>query len=138
MTNEQLDYVTKKYREYCSRAASFGAKLGPENHWGATKSFVELKKIIDAVNESNFGILLHLGRWYEEDKDGSDRALAKKAMHIHVDYAHCAEAERVLPPFRDAGYSGCWSVECGKGSDGYNSVAYMLTQVKRAIAPLLY
>ncbi|MDR2135179.1 MAG: sugar phosphate isomerase/epimerase [Treponema sp.] len=135
---EQTDYTAKKYREYCKRAAAFGAKLGTENHWGATRFPANVEKLFAAVNEANFGLLLHLGNWAEGDKDANDRAFAKRAMHTHIDFEHCADAERVLPPLQAGGYSGCWSVESHKSTNEYNNVAFQLAQVKRVICPMDY
>ncbi|MDR3121955.1 MAG: sugar phosphate isomerase/epimerase [Clostridiales bacterium] len=138
LSDEQVEYVSKKYREYCRRAAEFGAKLGTENHWGATRNPKNVQTLFDAVNEANFGLLLHLGNWDSGDKDLNDLAFIKKAMHIHIDFEHCAEAERVLPPLVSGGYSGCWAIESHKATNEYNNVALQLAQVTRVICPLQY
>jgi sugar phosphate isomerase/epimerase len=137
-SDKQLDYVSKKYREYCKRASEFGAKLGTENHWGATQFLSNIEKIFDAVNEGNFGLLLHLGNWNEGDKDANDLKMIKKAMHMHINFEHCIEADRVLPPLKEGGYPGCWSVESHRSTNEYNNVAFQLAQVKRVISPLEY
>lgn len=137
-TDEQLDYVAKKYSEYCKRALAIGAKLGTENHWGATTYRRGMDKLFDAVPDKNFAMLLHLGNWKDGDKDEFDRAMISRAMHIHIDYEHCVDADRVLPPLMKAGYAGCWTVESHKSVNEYNNVAFQLAQVKRVIAPLLY
>jgi hypothetical protein len=138
LSEEQLDYTAKKYREYCRRAAAFGAKLGTENHWGATRFISSIEKLFGAVNEGNFGLLLHLGNWEEGDKDANDLRMIKRAMHTHIDFEHCVEAERILPPLQAGGYSGCWSVESHKSTNEYNNVAFQLAQVKRVISPMDY
>jgi sugar phosphate isomerase/epimerase len=135
---EQTDYMAKKYREYCKRAAGFGAKLGTENHWGATRFLTNIETLFGAVDEDNFGLLLHLGNWAEGDKDANDLAVVKKAMHTHIDFEHCTDAGRVLPPLQAGGYSGCWSVESHKATNEYNNVAFQLAQVKRVICPMNY
>lgn len=139
-SREQLDYVVSKYREYCKAAASFGAKLGPENHWGASWDPELIETLFQQVGEPNFGLLLHLGNWFgtEEEKDACDRRFAPRAMHIHINFEHCMEADRVLPPLQKAGYRGCWSVECHKSTNEYNNVAFQLSQAKRVLAPLQY
>jgi sugar phosphate isomerase/epimerase len=138
LSDRQLEYVAKKYRDYCRRAAAFGAQLGTENHWGATRFIGNLEKIFNAVNEGNYSHLLHLGNWAEDDPDLKDIAMAGRAMHIHIDFEHCAEADRILPPLRAAGYSGCWSVESHKSTNEYNNVALQLAQLKRVICPMEY
>jgi len=140
-SDEQLDYVSKKYREYCKRAASFGAKLGTENHWGATRDIANLEKLFDAVNENNFGLLLHLGNWTAPDaagKDLNDLKMINRAMHIHMDFDHCADADRVLPPLQKKGYGGCWAVESHRSTNEYNNVAFQLAQARRVLCPMDY
>lgn len=137
-SEEQLDYVSKKYSEYCKRAAEIGAKLGTENHWGATTYRRNMEKLFDAVPDKNFAMLLHLGNWKDGDPDELDRAMINRAMHIHINYEHCVDADRVLPPLAEAGYPGCWTVESHKSVNEYNNVAFQLAQVKRVLAPLLY
>jgi len=142
-SDEQLEHVVGKYRKYCARAKEIGAKLGPENHWGAsTHSPGELKKLFDGVNMDNFGLLLHLGNWQSTDdeavKDKYDQEMIDKAFHIHINYEHCVDADRVLPPLVKNGYSGCWTVESHKGVNEYNNVAFQLAQIKRVISPLIY
>lgn len=63
MSGEQLEYVAAQYERYCRMAAEFGAKLGPENHWGATTNAHELRKLFAAVKAENFALLLHVGNW---------------------------------------------------------------------------
>lgn len=139
-TEEQIDYVVGKYKEYCRAAAKFGAKLGTENHWGASTNPEVVEALFARVNEPNFGLLLHLGNWIgtEEEKDEYDRKYASKAMHIHMNYEHCVDADRVFPPLVEAGYKGCWSVESHKSTNEYNNVAFQLAQARRVLAPLNY
>lgn len=137
-SEEQLAHVVGKYTEYCRRAASFGAKLGTENHWGATTYRQNMEQLFAAVPESNFSMLLHLGNWKEGNKDIHDREMIGRAMHIHMDYEHCVDADRVMPPLAEAGYKGCWTIESHKGVNEYNNVAFQLAQAKRVLSPLLY
>lgn len=148
MSTQQLDYVSAKYDQYCARAAEFGAKLGPENHWGATTNAVELRKLFDAVTAKNFGILLHLGNWantdnVEDNYTGAARVrynaeFAPKAFHTHIMYEVCREAEEQLPPIVKAGYKGVWSVESHKSTNEYNNVAFQLAEARRVIEPCDY
>jgi sugar phosphate isomerase/epimerase len=137
-SDEQLEIITKKYRAYCKRANELGAKLGPENHWGASRNPVELRKLIDAVAMDNFGVLLHLNGWNSGDVDENDRAFIRDAFHMHIPFEQCVMAERIIPPLMEIGYSGCWTVESHKGFNEYNNVAFQLAQIKRVVAPLLY
>lgn len=139
-TEEQLAYVAEKYQAYCDEAAKFGAKLGPENHWGASWDPELIEALFQRVDRPNFGLLLHLGNWFgsEEEKDACDRRFASRAMHIHINYEHCVDADRALPALKEAGYSGCWSVESHKSTNEYNNVAFQLAQARRVLAPLSY
>jgi len=138
LTDENLEYCGKKYSEYCRRAAEFGARLGTENHWGATRSIENVRRLFDAVTEKNFALLLHLGNWRDGDPDVNDVEMIPRAMHTHINFEHCIDADRVLPPLVNAGYDGCWTIESHKGFNEYNNVAFQLAQVKRVIAPLYY
>ena len=141
MSAKKLDYVSKKYREYCARAAEFGASLGTENHWGATKVADNIERLFEAVDADNFGLLLHLGRWNDADpaiRERNDLKLINKTMHLHINRETCLDAARLLPPLVKAGYGGCWSVEAGDSSDEYNTAAIMLAHVKNALCPLDY
>lgn len=99
-----------------------------------------IETLFERVDEPNFGLLLHLGNWLGSDgeKDACDRRFASRAMHIHMNYEHCEEADRVLPPLKEAGYCGCWSVESHKSTNEYNNVAFQLAQARRVLAPLNY
>ena len=140
ISSEQLRYAASKYDEYCQAAAKFGAKLGTENHWGATFDPDSLERLFEAVSAENFGMLLHLGNWSvpDEEKDELDRRFASRAMHIHLDYEHCVDAHRHMIPLREAGYTGCWSVESHKSTNEYNNVAVQLAHVKQVLAPMEY
>jgi len=140
-SDEQIVYVSDKYKEYCKKAASFGAKLGTENHWGATLDIGNIELLYKHVDMDNFGILLHLGRWGETEADKKERndlQIAGRAMHIHLDFNKCVEADRYLPPVLASGYGGCWSVEAGGSINEYNNAAFMLAQARRVLNPLTY
>lgn len=147
-SDEQLDYVGKKYDEYCARAAQFGAKLGPENHWGATTNAAEMRKLFGAVSAKNFGLLLHLGNWSNTEGIGEsytdpsriqyNAEFAPKAFHSHVMYEICEDAQAQLLPLVQAGYPGVWSVESHKSTNEFNNVAFQLAEVKRVLEPCDY
>lgn len=142
-TDEQIEYVAKKFDKYCERAARFGAKVGPENHWGASTNIEVMRKLIQAVKAENFGILLHLGNWQMSGVDFEkgceyDLEMIPHAMYMHIHYEACENAEVQLPPLQEADYTGCWGIESHKSSNEYNNVAYQLSQVKRVVTPLIY
>lgn len=143
-SDEQIERTARKFEAYCARAASFGAKLGPENHWGASTNAASLRKLFQAVRADNFGMLLHLGNWRESQPNDAASALAyhvefaPKAFHTHLSYDVCREAEVQLPPLQAAGYAGSWSVESHLGTNEYANVACQLAQIKRVLAPCDY
>jgi len=140
ISDEQMNYVVAKFTEYSKKAAKFGAKLGPENHWGAACDRNQMNMLFNNMTQENFGILLHLGNWHgtTQEKDMYDLEFASKAMHIHINYEHCIDADRIMPALKKAGYKGCWSVESHKSTNEYNNVAFQLAQVRRVIAPMSY
>ncbi len=142
MTHEQLDLVTERYRDYCTRAADFGAKLGPELHWGFSVLVDNMENIARAVDHPAFGILMHIGRWHVpggavvpvEVEATNDARLAPWTAHTHVDPRiardHLPERIKLL---KDAGYAGYWGVELGTGVNEYNDVAWLIAEVTRAL-----
>ena len=147
-TDEQLEAVSKKYDRYCQRAAGFGAKLGTENHWGATTNAEALEQLFGAVSAKNFGILLHVGNWANTQgmtKDPTDarafaydNQFASRAFHIHMMYEVCRQAEERFPALAAAGYPGVWSIESHLSTNEFNNVAYQLAEARRVLAPCDY
>jgi sugar phosphate isomerase/epimerase len=137
---EKLDYVVSKYTEYCALAAEFGAKLGPENHWGCSRDPESLQLLFDRMADvPNFGLQLHLGGWHSGDPDENDLHFVKYAMHMHIDFQHCYNLnDQHLLKLRDAGYDGVWSVESHFGKNEYANVAFQLANVKRILKPNHY
>ena len=143
-TDEQIEYCAKVYDSYCQRVAQFGAKLGPENHWGASTNVSVMRKLFEAVKAENFSLLLHLGNWHKtpditfEKGCEYDLEFAPRAMHMHMHYEACLNGENQFPALAKAGYSGCWGIESHKSVNEYNNVAFQLAQAKRVLVPLTY
>lgn len=140
-TDQQIEACAKKYDAYCAVAAEFGARLGPENHWGASTDIGVMKKLFQAVKADNFAMLLHLGNWQCDtlaEKCACDVEMAPRAMHIHMHYEACVDADNQFPALVKAGYPGVWSVESHKSTNEYRNVAFQLAQVRRVIAPYNY
>ena len=140
-TDQQIDSCAKKFDEYCAEADTFGAKLGTENHWGASTSIDVVNKLFQAVKAKNFALLLHLGNWQcetLEEKCACDVSMAPRAMHMHMHYEACMNADIQFPPLVEAGYKGVWSIESHKSTNEYNNVAFQLAQARRVIEPLQY
>lgn len=140
MPEDKMDYVVDKYKEYCKIAESFGACVGPENHWGASRKPMEMEKLIRRMRGvKNFGIQLHLGNWDVEDTDAQDLKFIKYAKHIHLDFDHCYNLnDQHLKALNEKGYTGVWSIENHSGTNEYAAVAFQLANVKRILKPNLY
>ncbi|MCL2866358.1 MAG: sugar phosphate isomerase/epimerase [Clostridia bacterium] len=140
-TDEQIEYVAGKFRSYSQTCLSFGAKFGPENHWGASRDIHVIRKLAQAVNTPNYAHLLHLGNWLAEtpeDKLACDLEMAPKAMHIHMHYDACLNADYLFPLLIKAGYPGVWSIESHLSTNEYQNVAFQLAQARRVISPFNY
>lgn len=136
ITDEQIDYTSKKFREYARIGAADGFKVCFENHWGASTNFKVVETMFEAINDSNFGLLLHLGNWTDEtleEKDAHDIAMASRACHMHFSQPYCERADKVLKPIYDAGYRGVWATEHHSGKNEYNEVDYQLAAMRREL-----
>ncbi|GHU72053.1 hypothetical protein FACS1894184_19560 [Clostridia bacterium] len=134
-TQEQMDVVTSAFQSYCKRGEEYGFLIGPENHWGASRRLSFQKELAARVNSPAYGILLHLNNWELADGetlDGNDQAVAKLAVHTHVDYNNSPRSCEILPALRDAGYTGLWGVEHHTEVDEMRKVELQLAQVRLA------
>ncbi|NSW53046.1 MAG: TIM barrel protein [Anaerolineae bacterium] len=128
-TNEQMDLIVRRYREYAQIAYDHGFKVGPENHWGPEVVPANMKAICEAVDHPGFGMLLHF-----RGNDG-DAVMAPWAMHTHISWdIVTVSLEKSMTMLRDAGYQGSWSVEHHSGENEYTEVAVQLAQVQRILA----
>lgn len=143
MNDEQLDMVASRYREYAARAAGFGARLGPETHWGFSVMIDNMERIARAVDHPAYGVLHHIGRWYVaenqtvafEDEAALDRRIAPWTCHTHLDgrITRTCLGER-LALMREAGYQGYWGMEHYTDGDEYLEMSWMLSEVVRGLA----
>jgi sugar phosphate isomerase/epimerase len=91
-----------------------------------------LKRIAEAVDHPNFGILLHLKRWKPEFSNG-DAIVAPWVVHTHVD-ANTATADGFpasIEALHKAGYQGSWAVEYNAKNSQYDEIEWLLASVKR-------
>lgn len=137
MTDEQFEYIVKRYREYCERGAQNGYMVGPENHIGPSLSPVQMKKIAEAVDHPNFGILLHIGRWREEAEKG-DEMVAPWVCHTHFDArtAVAEDAQDKIRMLQENGFDGYWGIEYNADKNQYVEMEWILGTVKRLLATL--
>ena len=137
-TAEQFDYIVKGFREYCAIASDFGAKVGPESHWGPELVPDNMERLAKTVDSPAFGILLHIGHWEGvPTAEEGDQRLARWAMHTHVD-ANITRTrlESAMKILLAAGYSGYWGVEHHTGKNEYAEVEYQISEVKRVLAKI--
>jgi sugar phosphate isomerase/epimerase len=127
-TNQQFDWIVKRYKEYAQRAFDNGYKVGPENHWGAEVVPENMKRLCEAVNHPAFGMLLHFRG------NAGDTLMAPWAMHTHLSWDICEEhVVESMEMLRSAGYQGCWGVEHHSGKKEYTEVAIMVARVRSVL-----
>ena len=137
MTNEQFEYIVSRYQEYSERAANNGYMIGPENHTGPSLDPMHVKKIAEAVNHPNFGVLLHMNRWKAHEEEG-DEIVAPWVYHTHFDakMATAVYAEDKLQMLLDKGYDGYWGLEYNAPKNQYIEMEWLIATVKRLLVSL--
>jgi len=133
MTDEQFEYTVMRYREYAKRAEENGYKIGPENHWGTSRSPANIRKLVEAVDSPAFGILLHMENW-DEDKENGDKLCAKYAFHTHFPAWVLPRYEQKIDWLAEAGYTGHLSVEHHSGVNEYVGVEEQLAHIRSILA----
>lgn len=135
MTDEQLDVLASRYREYAQFGANAGFLCGPETHWGISLVADNMERIAAAVDHPSYGILLHIGHFELGDEEDGDRRLARLACHTHIDARVTnTRLESAMAILRDAEYQGYWGVEHHSGKNEYREVEYQLACVRRVLA----
>jgi sugar phosphate isomerase/epimerase len=135
MTDEQLDVLASRYREYAEFGANAGFLCGPETHWGISLVADNMERIASAVDHPNYGILLHVGHFELGDEEEGDRRLARLTCHTHIDARVTnTRLEPAMAILRDVGYQGYWGVEHHSGKNEYREVEYQLACVRRVLA----
>lgn len=135
-TNEQFDYIVKRYKEYAQFAHDHGFKVGAEDHWGPEAHWPSMQKLYKAVNHPGFGISCHFTGWSgtAAEKDQADREAAPWVCHTHIPW-NVTEASLVekMTNLRNAGYQGYYSVEHHSAKDEYEKVAVQLANVRTVL-----
>lgn len=117
-SQEQLEHIVKRCREYASIASEYGIKIGPENHWGPERVVSNMKEVIEAVNSPSFGMLLHIGNWVGKGSAEGDSIMAPLAFHTHFSAGITGRLlEERVRMMVNAGYQGYWGVEHHSGID---------------------
>ena len=135
MSEEQFEHIVKRYQEYANISAEFGAKIGPENHMGPSLNPHFMKKIADAVDHPNYGILLHVDRW-KVDPEIGDSIIAPYAYHIHFGGNTLAQEEKAIniaQMVHDSGFNDYWAVEHNGPGNQYIEVEWTLAAMKKVL-----
>jgi len=137
ISEEQLDYIVSRYREYAQFGHDSGFRVGPETHWGPSLNPAVQERVYKAVDHPGYGILLHIGHWIDGQEDVGDRMAAPWAIHTHVDARIASTClDEKLQLLMDAGYDGYWGVEHHSARNEYVEVAWQLAEVQRALVRL--
>lgn len=129
MTDEQFEYTVNRYQEYSKIAENCGFKVGPENHWGASRDPENIKKVYEAVDHPSFGILLHFDNW-DVNKENGDRLCAKYAFHTHLAAWVIPDCEEKIKILQDVGYQGYLGIEHHSGENEYSQVEWQLATAR--------
>jgi len=136
-TNQEFDYLVKRYKELSQIAYDNGFRIGAENHWGPEKYWKYMEKLIKAVDHPGFGICVHFGGWIgtPEDNDIADKAAAKYICHTHLPWNICESPMLVekMTILRDAGYKGYYSAEHHSAQNEYNLTEVQLSKIRAVL-----
>lgn len=132
MSEAQFEYTVKRYREYAQLAADGGFRIGPENHWGASRSLENITRVVEAVSNPSFGILLHLENW-DQDPERGDEVGANYAFHTHFAAWVMPRYEEKIKWLQNANYPGVFSVEHHSAHNEYSEVEYQLAYLRRTL-----
>lgn len=135
MLEEAFDYVVGTYREYADICHNEGMRIGPENHWGASRIPANLKCIRDAVNHLGYGHLLHFQNFARDFEDGYD-AVIPIAMHTHIAAETIPVAKGIIRRLAVFGYQGTYSVEHHSGELELERVEWQLGSLRSILAEL--
>ena len=85
-----LPRIAKGVQAVTEYAASKGIRTMTENHGFISQDSVRIEKLLTAVNNPNFGVLLDLGNFYCVDEDSAQAVgrLAPYAFHAHAKDFH--------------------------------------------------
>jgi len=142
-TNEEFDYLIRRYKELAQFAYDNGFVIGAENHWGPERCWVHMEKLIKAVDHPGFGICVHFGGWSVnspetrvQDNDAADRAAAKYICHTHFPWDICEDPKMLVEKMtllRNAGYKGYYSAEHHSAQNEYNLTQVQLSKISAVL-----
>ena len=141
-TNEEFDYLVKRYKELAQIAYDNGFRTGAENHWGPERCWANMEKLIKAVDHPGFGICVHFGGWTstsaatrEADNETADKAAAKYICHTHFPWDICESPKlsEKMALLRDAGYQGYYSAEHHSAQNEYNLTEVQISKIRAVL-----
>jgi sugar phosphate isomerase/epimerase len=135
-SNESFDYIANAYRKYAKLCGDAGMKIGPENHWGASKYPHNLKRMREAINHPAYGHLLHLEGFLGGSQDAGYEVVIPIAMHTHIPANAIPAAKEVLRRLAAAGYKGAYSVEHHSERLELERTAWQLASLRCMLAEL--
>ncbi|MCL2775399.1 MAG: sugar phosphate isomerase/epimerase [Oscillospiraceae bacterium] len=136
ITDEQLDYVIKVYGELAAIAKDNNMRVGPENHWGASRDPQVLENIYKGVNSDAYGHLFHFGNFIDGQKEAGLETVLKMAMHTHIPADSITFAKEYIRRLVNVGYKGTFSIEHHTSKHEYERVAWQLATVRELITEL--
>jgi sugar phosphate isomerase/epimerase len=136
-TDQEFDFIVKRYKELAQFAHDNGFKVGAENHMGPSLVWTHMEKLIKAVDHPGFGICMHFGGWIgtPEENLAAEKAAAKYVFHTHLPWQCCEDPNihQRLAVLRDVNYPGYYSVEHHSGQNEYNLVEVQLAKVRSVL-----
>jgi len=136
-TNQEFDFMVRRYKELSQFAYDNGFKVGAENHWGPERCWNHMEKLIKAVDHPGFGICQHFGGWLgtAEENLAAEKAAAPYTAHTHIPWACCEDPNlpKRLSVLRNTNYTGYYSVEQHSAQNEYNLVEAQLGKVKAVL-----
>jgi len=137
-SNEAFDFIVKRYREYCQFAQDNGFKVGPEVHWGPETYFSNMKKLVEGVNHTSFGILemINSFKGTPEEKRAADKEAAKWSCATHFSWNVCADdamLEERMGFLRDAGYQILFGIEHHSAKNEYANTGIQVAKVRAVL-----
>jgi len=142
-TNQEFDFLVKRYKELSQFAYDNGFRIGAENHWGPERLWVHMEKLIKAVDHPGFGICVHFGGWMPkspetrvQDNDFADKACTKWVCHTHFPWDICENNELLVQKMtllRDAGYKGYYSAEHHSAQNEYNLTEVQISKIRAVL-----
>jgi len=136
ITDEELAYVIKIYKELVAFAKDNNMRMGTENHWGASRDPQVLERIYREVNSDAYGVLFHFGNFFDGQKEAGLETVLKMAMHTHIPANSVTFAKEYIRRLVNAGYKGAFSIEHHSSKHEYERVAWQLATVRALITEL--